>query len=415
MTDMPAKIARTPWRVAVWVRLRQVEDAVDQAIRARGWSLGGNRRISGYPAGQAREAAAAQDVVTTTDQFIKAADESLDRPDGMFRRVLELLTGQLLMAAYANLHAAEKQRVLLTNPMQLAALLPSIRARAIAYLDVSDPRRVALDGIPDLTAPSHQALATRLQRQIAGTGGGQPPARRGRPARRSPGRGIPSRLRHVLHAQGPAPVSPADPAASGAQLTPMLGEDQWTAFEALGAAFTAEDQQQGQVRRFRGVLLGTFGSLLVLAVILGVVGYLHPELIPLCLHSQGATGATRTKMICPSGHSAPGKADLALVLCIGGVGATLAVARSLAGLSSAGVRYSLSVAQGLLKVSLGAITAVLGLLLLQTQTGLPGILGSQGGLLTSAVVFGYAQQLFTGIIDHRAASLMSAASPATPG
>ena len=102
------------------------------------------------------------------------------------------------------------------------------------------------------------------------------------------------------------------------------------------------------------------------------------------------------------------------MLGLGTIGATLAVAKNLAGLKPVGVRYSLSVAQGLVKVALGAITAVLGLLILQTQTSLPGVLGSQQALLAAAVVFGYSQQIFTGLIDRQASSLMDAASPTTP-
>jgi hypothetical protein len=68
----------------------------------------------------------------------------------------------------------------------------------------------------------------------------------------------------------------------------------------------------------------------------------------------------------------------------------------------------------MVKVTLGAITAVLGLLILQTQSDLPGILGTQQALLAAAVVFGYSQQIFTGLIDRQASSLMDAASSATP-
>jgi len=79
-----------------------------------------------------------------------------------------------------------------------------------------------------------------------------------------------------------------------------------------------------------------------------------------------------------------------------------------------GVRYSLSVAQGLLKIPFGAITALLGIILVSTQSSVSGLLGSQAGLITAAVVFGYSQQLFTRLIDRQATGLLKAASPATP-
>jgi hypothetical protein len=98
---------------------------------------------------------------------------------------------------------------------------------------------------------------------------------------------------------------------------------------------------------------------------------------------------------------------------MGAVGAVLAVARNLAGLKPAGVRYSLSVAQGLVKIAFGAITGMLGIIILSTQSTVPGILGSQAGLLTVAVVFGYSQQLFTKLIDQQANDMINAAASTT--
>jgi hypothetical protein len=92
----------------------------------------------------------------------------------------------------------------------------------------------------------------------------------------------------------------------------------------------------------------------------------------------------------------------------------LSVALNLADLKPAGVRFSLTVAQGMNKIVLGAIIAVLGIIVLRTVTNAPGFLGTQPGLLTTAVVFGYSQQLFTRLIDRQASQLTNAASPATP-
>ncbi len=192
------------------------------------------------------------------------------------------------------------------------------------------------------------------------------------------------------------------------QFTEMLGRDQQIAAMAMGEVCRAEDLQQSEVRRFRNVLLGTFTGLFILVVVLAILGATHPKYFPLCLQSTRASS-----MICPTGGSTASSADIVLVMGLGGVGATLAVARNLAGLKPAGVRYSLSVAQGLLKIAFGAITAMLGIIILSTQTTVPGILGTQAGLLTTAVVFGYSQQLFTKLIDQQANELNNAASSTT--
>lgn len=115
-------------------------------------------------------------------------------------------------------------------------------------------------------------------------------------------------------------------------------------------------------------------------------------------------------MVCPSGGKTGSGADPPLVVGIGSIGAALAVARSLAGLKPVGVRYSLSVGQGLIKIALGAITAVLGIIILSAAETNIGFLGSQEGLLATAVVFGYSQQLFTKLIDQQATDLENAAS-----
>jgi hypothetical protein len=191
----------------------------------------------------------------------------------------------------------------------------------------------------------------------------------------------------------------------------MLGTDQQVASQVMSAACRAEDQQQLQVRHFRGVLFGAATALFVVAVVLWIVGSIHPVYFPLCWPVSGSHSGT---MICPTGGSAPSAADVPLVLGIGALGAALSVALNLAGLKPAGVRFSLTVAQGLNKIVLGAITAVLGIIILRTVTNEPGFLATQPGLLTAAVVFGYSQQLFTGVIDRQANALLNAASSTTP-
>lgn len=210
----------------------------------------------------------------------------------------------------------------------------------------------------------------------------------------------------LLRCRGTAGAGTQGQASSVTKLTDMLGSDQQIAAMALSEANRAEDLQQSEVRRFRNVLLGTFAGLFIVVVVLGIIGNLHPSYFPLCVQKQGAAMGT---MVCPSGSKTASGADLPLVLGIGGIGAALAVARSLAGLKPVGVRYSLSVGQGLVKIAFGAITAMLGIIILSTETNI-GFLGSQQGLLTTAVVFGYSQQLFTKLIDQQATDLTEAAS-----
>lgn len=353
------------------------------AVSASGWKIAGSgdsitlEALDGSAAtAQMREAQAA---IIATFGYTAKTEETLRLTTQFWQRPREWLTGGLLLSAYTSLHAAEASRIQLLDSNQLAALLPAIRQRAGKFLPPDDPRLEALLGLPDPTEPTHQALArvqSKLVQSVAAVHA--PPAQ-------------------AAAAQGQAQAAETDLVP----LTGMLGRDQYIASMALGEATHAEDQQQGQVRRFRGVLVGIFLGLLVAVGLLAILGAAHPGYFPLCVHNQAAT-------VCPTGGGKPDKADLAFIMAIGGIGAVLAVVTNLTGLKPTGVRYSLSVLQGLVKIPFGAITAMLGIIILSTQANI-GVLATHAGLISTAVVFGYSQQLFTKLIDKRADDILSRA------
>jgi hypothetical protein len=427
------KIKRTTWKADVLDRLVQVREDVKRAISSADWDFDGvgdvpKIRGSGAAGATAQDDALtprqreAQTVVDTTYTYIKRTEDTLAKPHAL-RRFWDVLTGDVLMSAYTNLHAAEFTRVLLLSSGQLAAILPSIRQRADAFLPKGDPSSDALATIPDPTVPTHQAVAARVQTQTvqairerqtpghnSSNSGAPGPAASGN---QTLGSGqIPDTDQNAGQDQQPSPAIAASltpfPASA---LTGMLGTDQQVASQVMEAACRAEDQQQLQVRHFRSVLYGAAAALFVAAAVLWIVGGIHPAYFPLCWPVSGSHPATMT---CPTGGSAPSAADVPLVLGIGALGASLSVALNLAGLKPTGVRFSLTVAQGMNKIVLGAITAVLGIIILRTVTNAPGFLATQPGLLTTAVVFGYSQQLFTGVIDRQANALLNAAAPTTP-
>jgi hypothetical protein len=485
-----AGIKRTPWKVDVRDRLDLVREDIEMAVRSSHWKITGGpawpsaddepraKDVPGAPlaletldgseaSAQLREAEA---VVLATFGYMAKTEATIRLSTQGWQRPWEWLTGGLLMSAYTSLHAAETNRILLLSRDQLAALLPAIRQRAVKYLPAGDPRLVALQGLPDPTEPTHQALA-RVQTTLVQTvtvahaaaqaqekaslsapkntqGSGEPAGGRQEPqgneaqsapqiaqATEKPGSDTqPSGTALTSseanpHAPAKAEPGPAPPdggtsgpgGGNGANgglptgltgpdtnlvtLTGMLGRDQRIAAMAMGEATRAEDQQQAQVRRFRGVLLGTFLGLLIAVALLAILGSAHPSYFPICVQKQATTGATT---ICPAGSSSPGKADLAFIMAIGGIGAILAVATNLTSLKPTGVRYSLSVAQGLIKIPFGAITAMLGIIILSTQSNI-GVLATHAGLISTAVVFGYSQQIFTKLIDKRADDLLNQA------
>jgi hypothetical protein len=70
-------------------------------------------------------------------------------------------------------------------------------------------------------------------------------------------------------------------------------------------------------------------------------------------------------------------------------------------------RYGLPVAIAVLKLPIGAITAFLGLLLMRGQF-VPGLtaLDTSAQILAWALVFGYAQQLFTRLVDRQGQTVL---------
>jgi hypothetical protein len=85
----------------------------------------------------------------------------------------------------------------------------------------------------------------------------------------------------------------------------------------------------------------------------------------------------------------------------------VAAAVAIAGIKGTSTPYSLPVAQAAVKLPLGALTAVLGLLLMRGEF-VPGLsaLDTPAQIIAWAIVFGYAQQLFTRLVDQRAQSVL---------
>jgi hypothetical protein len=191
--------------------------------------------------------------------------------------------------------------------------------------------------------------------------------------------------------------------------------------EAVVAAYHAASSQRRRelmrVRSFRNVLL--IAAFLLLAVVagLGVLGSVRPEAIPLCFEPESQGGVM---VVCPTGE-APLEGrdiddviadtvsgfDVWLVEIIGLIAAAVATAFALRGIRGTSTPYSLPIALAVLKLPTGALTAVVGLVLMRGGF-VPGLsaLDSSAQILSWAVVFGYAQQLVTRLVDQQAHAVL---------
>jgi hypothetical protein len=170
------------------------------------------------------------------------------------------------------------------------------------------------------------------------------------------------------------------------------------------AAFHAASSQRRRelirLRSFRNVIVAATVLMLIVAVGLGVLGSARPDAIPLCFEPE------RGRQVCPTG-SDPTPTDVWLIQIVGLVAAGVAGAFSLRNIRGTSTPYSLPVALAALKLPTGAVTAVLGLLLMRGEF-VPGLtaLDNSAQIVSWAIVFGYSQQLFTRMVDEQASAVL---------
>ena len=196
-----------------------------------------------------------------------------------------------------------------------------------------------------------------------------------------------------------------------------------------------------RVRSFRNLLIICSLVLSVAAAGLVVLAASSPATVPLCFHPEGT-------IVCPThtvavgatgGGSAPAAEDpqtqqavdratrrtaagwdVPLVALLGVIAAALAAATALRRIQGTSTPYSLPVAVALLKLPSGALTAILGLLLMRGDF-VPGLsaLDSSAQIVAWAIIFGYSQQIFTRYVDDRAKTVLdgvkNSPAPATNG
>ena len=132
-----------------------------------------------------------------------------------------------------------------------------------------------------------------------------------------------------------------------------------------------------------------------------VIVAINPSWVPLCFASAGKT------TVCPTGTGLPSSPDIVIVALLGLLGGVMAGAVSINKLRGTSTPYDVPTALALLKAPFGAMTAV-GAIIFIRGGFVPGLsdLDSQVQILAYAFVFGYAQQLLTGLIDKQAQAVL---------
>ena len=284
-------------------------------------------------------------------------DEAELHADGVRKPRLRWLqdwrNGGSIERAWRNLHAAEILLAEIVDLDQLASQLPAVRSMAQRVLACKDARRLAIE--QRLTDKRWEAESAKAD------GSGE------------------RRLRREYIA-------------------------------ALTWVNDACDKNFTRVRSFRNIVLATSVGLVVVAVALGIIGAVSPQSLPLCFAPDDVAS------VCPTGtDQGPSGGDAPLVLGIGLTAGAFAAALSVRGIRGTSTPYGVPVAIAWLKLPAGALTALFGMLMVHGQF-VPGLsaLDTQGQIIAYAIVLGYAQQVFTRLIDSQAHAVLDKAPSSEP-
>ncbi|WP_250031038.1 hypothetical protein [Paractinoplanes maris] len=174
--------------------------------------------------------------------------------------------------------------------------------------------------------------------------------------------------------------------------------DRFVLAEGLRAAHAVKDREHRRLRTLRNKLIIILPVLTAAVAFIAIAGAIFPEAISLCF---GKAGEAR---ICPTAAAGPASGDVFLVLMLGMLGAALTAAGFLHATPSTGTPFiHVSLLLTALKLPLGALTAVVGLLLVHGGF-VPGLtaLDTPGQICAWALFFGAAQHAVSRLLDTHA-------------
>jgi hypothetical protein len=344
--------------------------------------------------------------------------------------------GARMERAFAHVDAAEAALLLRAPDSYVVGQLPSIMTHVRAHLAPSNPQRRYAERLAEDLLPGTAPVLGVL------TDGATPGGRTA--SRATTARGMTSGATASglgVHGARTGSVTAGNPTAGNstarvagsrnatpAVLVPVAevsDEDRVSLVNAVQSASAAARREHARLRSFRNIVIMTTVAMLVLAVALALLGWQRKAWIPLCFAPQGLES-----VVCPTTTAAlpddaetgvPASAaataakiattarghDIALVMLVGLAAAAVTGAAALRNIRGTSTPFAVPVALVALKLPTGALTALLGLLLINGGF-VPGLsaLDSSGQILAWALVFGAAQQLVTRLVDRRAQTVL---------
>ncbi|MDF6023103.1 hypothetical protein [Streptomyces sp. JH34] len=198
--------------------------------------------------------------------------------------------------------------------------------------------------------------------------------------------------------------------------------------EAMGVARQARVDEAMRVRSFVYIVWWIMLGLTALAVLIAILGFVSPGTVPLCFTPEELNESAKVA-VCPvemnripeTANPAEARelvagaaegADYLIIELVGLLAASIAAAAALRRMRGTSTPFAVPLTLALLKLPTGALTAVLGILLMRGGF-VPGLtnLDSSAQIIAWAVVFGYAQQIFTHFVDNQAQSILAVGGP----
>ena len=315
------------------------------------------------------------------------------------RRFRMFRNGSLIERAISNLDAAEAHLLSLAPDDYVLGQMPCLLRHVQCHLPPTDPRRQEFE---------------RIARRVG-----------------------------IKDPDHPLRQNPKDESPDNKKNT--VKEERRKIVTIVRAASSAALREQIRLRSFRNVVIVATILMTLLAIGVAAAGFLRPKWIPLCFAPEEAGEAV---VVCPTTQSEPftpaqageqpqsngeqpqsngeqpqsntepvptgmkiadtaKPEDLIVVELVGLTAAAVAAAAAIRNIKGSAERYHLPVALAVLKLPTGAITAFVGLLLMRGQF-VPGLsaLDTSAQILAWALVFGYAQELFTRLVDRQGQTVL---------
>jgi hypothetical protein len=185
--------------------------------------------------------------------------------------------------------------------------------------------------------------------------------------------------------------------------------------EVIAVGHEAADRSRARLHMFRNVLIaGTILTTILLAFLV-YLAWNNPTVVSLCFTKDPAPDPPGFAVVCPTGGSAKGAAtataapgDVLTVALVGLFGGCLSALVFIRRLYGNATPYNVAIPLAVLKIPAGAAVSVGGMILVAGDF-VPGFsaIDKPGQIIAYALIFGFAQQLFTQMLDRRAMQLIS--------